>query len=227
MATTSRRYQALASASVAGLVPSAAAASAGAMPAASRLRPSRARSTARARIGVGRHGAVGDARAGDAPARHRQMRGDAEHRHALGLHAGHLAEAERVGAGRARHRHRHHEAAAAGPVAAGQELLQRRLLRATVGALHHHRGVQRQQRGGEIAVGRGREQVAADGRHGAHRGAADHARHRMQEGQIAAGEDVDHAHAGADDDARALVADLAIGWDRWRAPACRSSCRPR
>ena len=53
MATTSRRYQALARASVAGLVPSAAVASAGAMPAASRLRPSSARSTARARIGVG------------------------------------------------------------------------------------------------------------------------------------------------------------------------------
>ena len=131
--------------------------------------------------------------------------------YALGPHAHRLTEAERVGAGRARHGHRQHKAAAAGTVTTGKELLQRHLLRAPIGALYHHRGVQRQQRGCEIAVGGGREQIAAHRRHGAHRRPADHARHRMQEGQVAAGEDIDHAHAGADRDARALVADLAIG----------------
>src|SRR6185503_3511223 len=50
-ATISRRYQALASASVGGLVPSAAAATAAATPLSSRARPSSARSTDFARIG--------------------------------------------------------------------------------------------------------------------------------------------------------------------------------
>src|SRR4051794_36259341 len=50
---TSRRYHALAIGSVAGEVPSAAAATAAAMPVSSRLRPSSARSAALARIAVG------------------------------------------------------------------------------------------------------------------------------------------------------------------------------
>src|ERR1044072_2482288 len=52
-AICSRRYQALASASVGGLVPSAAAATAAAMPLSSSTRPSSARSTDLARIGAG------------------------------------------------------------------------------------------------------------------------------------------------------------------------------
>ena len=99
--TISRRYQALAIASVGGLVPSAATATAAAMPLSSsalaferaldRLRPHRRR----------RHRAIGDARARDAPAVQRQVRGDREHRNAFRLHARHLAEAERApGSGR-------------------------------------------------------------------------------------------------------------------------------
>ena len=138
------------------------------------------------------------------------MRGDAQHRHALGLHARDLAEAERVGARRARHRHRRHEAGLARS-RPGEELLERHLLRAAVGALHRYRCVERQQRRGKVAVGRRRKQVAAHGRHRPHRRSADDARRRMQEGEVAVGEDVDHAHAGADLDARALGADLAVG----------------
>ena len=75
-------------ASSTGEVPSAATASAGAMPAASSVRPSSARSAALARNGVCVHGVIGDPRAVDPAARERQLGGDRKHRDALGVDAG-------------------------------------------------------------------------------------------------------------------------------------------
>ena len=172
-----------------------------------------------------RHRAIGDARARDAPAVQRQMRGDREHRDALRLHARHLAEAERVRiAGRLNvtlaTRPRVALAARRGiPPAASRG---RR-----IAALHRDRRVEREQRGGEVAIGRRREQIAADGRHVADRRPADRARHRMQERELAVGDDLRHRDAGAERDARAGRADFARSRDRSSARRSRTTCRPR
>jgi hypothetical protein len=60
--------------------------------------------------------------------------------------------------------------------------------------------VERQQRRGEIAVGRRGEQIASDRRRGPHRGAADAARRRVQVGQITAGQHHRHGDAGTEFD---------------------------
>ena len=52
---------------------------------------------------------------------------------------------------------------------------------AAAGVLDRHRRAERQQRDREVAVGRGREEIAADRRHGAHGRPADLARDGMQE----------------------------------------------
>ena len=56
------------------------------------------------------HRAIGDARAGNAPAIRRKQGGNGEDRDALGLHAAHLQEPEGAGIARARHHHGDHDA---------------------------------------------------------------------------------------------------------------------
>ena len=206
--STSRRYHSLAIASVAGRVPSAATWRAAPIAAASSGLPSRARSTPLARIGVGRHGAVGDPRPGDPPARHRQIGGDREDRDPLRPHPARLAEAEIGGAGGPRELHRRDEALAAA-LAGGEELLERHRAAAAVARLHRDLRVEREQSDREVAVRSLREEVAADRRGVADGRTADRARRRVEEREVAAGEHGRHRDPGAELDPAAAGLDPA------------------
>ncbi len=123
-----------------------------------------------------------------------------------------LAEAERFRVRRAIDRDTCDEAAAL-TLAAAEELLQRRLT-PRISALHRNGRIERQQRGGEIAI-------AATARTGCRRRSPycgspvrRPPRRRMQEGEFAVRHDLRHRNARADGDARAGGADFrdsAIG----------------
>ncbi|MFK4621401.1 hypothetical protein ABIF50_004707 [Bradyrhizobium diazoefficiens] len=106
-------------------------------------------------------------------------------------------------------------------VARLQELFDRDVARAKA-ALHGDGGVKRQQRDGEIAIGSGRKEIAADGAHVAHGGTADRAGRGMQEGEVPFGEDARegdpgperHARTGCVDPGQRLVVGANDGRDR-------------
>ena len=101
-------------------------------------------------------------RTGDPPAGERQHGGDRQDCNPLRPDACDLAEAEHVGTGGTRQRDRRDKPARPA-FAARKEFLKRRIATA-IAALHGHHGVEGEERGREIAVGRRREQVATDGR---------------------------------------------------------------
>ena len=72
-------------------------------------------------------------------------------------------------------------------VAAAEKFFERHFALAEAAGEHDGR-IEREQRCREIAVGRRREQIAADRRRLAHRRAADRARHRMEKRQFALGQ---------------------------------------
>jgi hypothetical protein len=81
-----------------------------------------------------------------------------------------------------------------GPRTVAQQVLDRPLH----AARHHHPRAERQQRGGEVAIGVRREQVAADGGHVAHLRPAHRPHHRMQEAEVGMGRDGRHGDPSAD-----------------------------
>ena len=95
----------------------------------------------------------------------------------------------------------------AAPIAAAEKLLDRLFALAETAGEHDGR-IEREQRRREIAIGRRREQVAADGRRLAHRRSADRARHGMQKSQFALRQNRGHRHAGAKLDAAGGQADM-------------------
>src|SRR5882724_9099271 len=186
--TTSRRYQALASESLTGEVPSVAAATEAATLAASRTRPSSARSAALARTGA----------AAIAPS---TMRGERHHGAAFRLDARELSITERVGVGRTLAGDGEDERAREA-ITPGEKLIDRRVARA-ITALHRNGRVECKQGDREIAEWRWREQVAADGAHVAHGRSADRTRDGMQKRELALGENARESDAGANRDAGA------------------------
>ena len=167
-------------------MPSAATASAGAIPAASRRPPFE---RALDRLGADRASAPSRRRRRARPA----MRPPDSGRWAaiertempFGLTRDDLAEAEGARARRAVERHAARRARAPRS-RVRQELLERHARARRSRPAAHDRGVQREQRRREVAVGRGREEVAADRRRAAHRRAADRARDRVEEVELAA-----------------------------------------
>ncbi len=98
------------------------------------------------------------------------------------------------------------------PFARRKKLLQRRRARLAVARGQQNLRIERQQRHREVAVGRGREEIAADRRHVAHRRPAHGARCRMQERQLGPRQDRRHGRAGADFDPSAARLDPRVGW---------------
>ena len=129
----------------------------------------------------------------------RQMRGQRDHRAALRLDAGDLAIAEGVGARGPRTGDGQHQRAALA-FAGLQKFLDWHVAGAQ-SALDGDGRVERQQRDGEVAIGAGREQIAADRAHVAHRWSADRTGRRVQKGKIALGQNFGEGDAGAERDA--------------------------
>ena len=129
----------------------------------------------------------------------RQMRGQRDHRTALRLDAGDLAIAEGVGACGSLTGDGQHQCAALA-FAGLQKFLDWHVAGAKP-ALDGDGRVERQQRDGEIAVGAGREQIAAHRAHVAHRRSADRTGGRVQKGEIAFGQNPGEGDAGPERDA--------------------------
>ena len=147
------------------------------------------------------HVGVGDPHPGEPAGRVLQLRGDGEQRNALRPHLGHLEEAKRTPVAGAGELDSDSDSTRRG-IAVAQKFLQRHVAR-TVSALHRDPGVEREQRGGKVAVGRRGEQVAADRRLRAHRGPADGAGGRVEKGEIGNFENPRHGDSGADAHPRA------------------------
>ena len=119
----------------------------------------------------------------------------------MGLHARDLDETKRIGAGRAAEADRGDQPHPS-PRPVRQHLLERHHPRAAETGMQRDDSVERQQRSGEVAIGRRGKQIAADGRRGSHRGAADAARRCVQIGQVTVRQHHRHGDARAELDLR-------------------------
>jgi len=192
--TTSRRYQALAMASVAGEVPSAAGRDGGGNSGLVEHPAFQRTSSAElARHRGWRHRAIVDAGARHPSPHIGHVDRERNHRGALRLDPRNLAIAKRLGAGRPFARHADHHRAG-GAVAPSEKLLHRHIAGA-IAALQlkpWRRAPAARRR--DRRRGRG-EQIAADRAHVAYRRAADRARRRMQESEVALAQDLRQGHA--------------------------------
>ena len=146
------------------------------------------------------HRAERDARARDTAAADRQMRSERDHRAAFRLDACDLAIAEGVRVYGALAGDGQHQRAALA-LAGLQEFFDSHVARAEA-ALDGDGRIEREQRDGEIAVGVGREQIAAYRAHVAHGRSTDRPGRCVQERKLTLGQDSGEGDAGADGDAR-------------------------